>query len=122
MPADEVLIEPHSHAMLPGKLSSHRIRFQEGHTGATLSASVRKGSHNEYVLRARRGQRMSATLQSDSPDVFFRVFLNDGDISGRRRSWSGTLPRTADYHIVVYIRLDAAGGTRAAYTISMGIE
>jgi len=122
VPADEVLIEPHTHAMLPGKLSSHRIRFQKGYTGATLSASVRTRSHKEYVLRAQRGQRMSATLSTDSPDVFFRVFLDDGDISGRRRNWSGTLPRTADYHIVVYVRLDAKRGTEAGYTISMSIE
>jgi hypothetical protein len=108
--------------MLPGTLSSHRIRFQKGSSGAKLSASVRKGRHKEYVLRARRGQTMSVTLQTDDPNTYFRVFLSDGDISGQRRSWSGSLPRYADYHIVVYVRSEAAGNTEAAYTVSMSIQ
>ncbi|MBN1446569.1 MAG: hypothetical protein JXA28_01460 [Bacteroidetes bacterium] len=122
VPADEILIEPHTHAMLPGTLSSHRIRFQKGSSGATLSASVRKGHHKEYVLRARQGQRMSVTLQTTHPDVHFRVFLNDGDISGQRRSWSGSLPRSEDYHIVVYVRQDSRSTDEAVYTITMGIQ
>jgi hypothetical protein len=122
VPADEILIEPHSHAMLPGTLSSHRIRFQKGNTGATLSASVRKGHHKEYVLRAKRGQKMNVSLQSDDPNVVFRVFLNDGDISGQRRAWSGSLPRYDDYHIVVYRKSDARGDAAGAYTISMSIR
>jgi hypothetical protein len=122
VPADEILIEPHSHAMLPGTLSSHRIRFQKGNTGATLSASVRKGQHKEYVLRAKRGQKMSVSLQSNDANVVFRVFLNDGDISGQRRAWSGSLPRYDDYHVVVYRKRDAPGDAAAAYTISMSIR
>ncbi|MCB2203373.1 hypothetical protein KQI65_01385 [bacterium] len=122
VPADEILIDPHTHAMLPGTLSSHRIRFQKGNTGASLSAGVSKGKHKEYVLRANRGQKMTVTLQSDDPQVFFRVFLHDGDISGQRRAWSGTLPRYDDYHIVVYRRSDAKGSGSAAYTISMGVK
>jgi hypothetical protein len=108
--------------MLPGTLSSHRIRFQKGSTGATLSASVRKGHHKEYVLRARRGQHMSVTLQTSHPDVHFRVFLNDGDISGQRRNWGGALPRSEDYHIVVYVRQDSRSTDEGAYTITMGIQ
>ena len=122
VPADEVLIEAHTHAMLPGSLSSHRIRFQKGNSGTTLSASVRKGRHKEYVLRARRGQKMSVTLQTDDAQVYFRVFLNDGDISGQRRAWTGTLPRYDDYHIVVYRRSDARGDAPASYTVSMSIQ
>ncbi|PLX26393.1 MAG: hypothetical protein C0600_10945 [Ignavibacteria bacterium] len=108
--------------MLPGELSSHRIRFQKGNTGATLSASVKKGRHMEYVLRARRGQNMSVSLQTSDPNTYFRVFLNDGDISGQRRNWSGTLPRYEDYHIVVYLRSDAPRNAEGAYTITMSVK
>ncbi len=122
VPVDEILIEKHTHAMLPGELSSHRIRFQKGNTGATLSASVKKGRHMEYVLRARRGQNMSVSLQTSDPNTYFRVFLNDGDISGQRRNWSGTLPRYEDYHIVVYLRSDAPRNAEGAYTITMSVK
>lgn len=122
VPADEILIEKHTHAMLPGQLSSHRIRFQKGNTGATLSAAVKKGRHMEYVLRARRGQRMSVSMQTSDPHAYFRVFLKDGDISGQRRNWSGTLPRYDDYHIVVYLRTEAPRNAEAAYTITMSVE
>jgi len=122
VPADQILIAAHTHVMLPGTLSSHRIRFQKGSTGATLSASVRKGKHKEYVLRARRGQKMTVSLQTDDPNVYFRVFLDDGDISGQRRAWTGSLPRYDDYHIVVYRRSDARGDAAGAYTVSMSIQ
>jgi hypothetical protein len=118
---DDSIIPPHTHRMIPGPLNSSRVRFQKGSTGITLSARLEKGRHNEYVLRARRGQTMSITLDSEQTEVAFRVFLDDNDISGERRSWSGALPRYGDYHVVVYIRQTSAL-TAAGYTITIGIR
>jgi hypothetical protein len=116
----DAVIPAHTHRMIPGPLNSSRVRFQKGSTGITLSASLEKGRHNEYVLRARRGQTMQVTLDTEQPDAAFRVFLDNSDISGERRSWTGTLPRYADYHVVVYLKQQAAAQT-AGYTITIGI-
>ena len=111
-------IPAHTHRMLPGSVRSARVQFQKGSNGVTLTAQAGKGAHQEYVLRARRGQGMNVTLDSENPDVYFRIFLNDGDISGERRSWSGTLPRYGDYHVVVYVK----GAQAAGFTITIGIQ
>lgn len=114
-------IEPHTHSMIPGKLNSRRLRFQPGSRSASLEAQVIKGQHQEYVLRARREQQMSVSLDSRNPDIFFRVFLRNGDISGQRRIWTGVLPRYGDYHVVVYLRPDVtvSGSIPFALTISI---
>jgi len=117
----DAIIPVHTHKIIPGTINSNRVRFQKGSTGVTLSARVQDGRHEEYVLRARRGQTMSVTLSSEVSDVFFRVFLDDGDISGERRSWSGSLPRYGDYHVVVYIRRGSAI-KEAGFTISVSIH
>jgi hypothetical protein len=122
MPDDDgdAVIPVHTHRMIPGPLNSSRVRFQKGSTGVTLSASLEKGRHNEYVLRARRGQTMQVTLDTEQQDVAFRVFLDNSDISGERRNWSGKLPRYGDYHIVVYLN-QSSSAQSAGYTVTIGI-
>ncbi|MBE0642583.1 MAG: hypothetical protein IH600_00715 [Bacteroidetes bacterium] len=118
----DAYIEAHTHAILPGALITHRIRFQKGSTSASLSTRLKKGTNEEYVLRARRNQRMSVTVQSPNADVYFRVFLRDGDISGQRRAWSGSLPRYGDYHVVVYLRGGAVVNGDVPCTLTISIE
>ena len=107
--------------MLPGSLTSSRVQFKKGSTGVTVSAQLEKGRHSEYVLRARRGQSMSVNLDTEQPDVHFRVFLDNSDISGERRSWTGSLPRYADYHIVVYLHSKATVQS-SGFTVTIGIQ
>ena len=108
--------------MVPGNLTSQRLRFPKGSTNASVRSAVAKGKHLEYVLHAREGQTMNVSLQSDNSDLSFRIFLRNGDISGKRRAWSGTLPRTGDYHVLVYLRSDAQGGKDLPFTLTVGIE
>lgn len=108
--------------MVPGTFTSQRLRFPKGSTSASVRSAVGKGRHAEYVLHAREGQTMNVALQSDDSDLSFRIFLRNGDISGKRRSWSGMLPRTGDYHVLVYQRSDAAGGKDVPFTLTVGIE
>lgn len=108
--------------MVPGRIVSQRLRFPKGSTSASLGARVGKDAHREYVLRARRGQRMHVALESESPDISFRIFLRDGDISGKRRVWNGTLPRYGDYHVLVYLKSDAAGKREQPFSLTIGIE
>jgi len=115
-------IERHTHDMIPGELRSHRLLFRKGSTSAAVNAVVRKGQNVEYVLRARREQRMEVKLGTDNPDVYFRVFLRDGDISGQRRSWTGTIPRYGDYHVVVYVRGGAAVKGELPYNLTVSIQ
>jgi hypothetical protein len=118
----DAFIETHVHAMLPGTLNIHRMRFQKGSTSASYSTEVSKGKHEEYVLRARRDQRMGISLQCENSDVYFRVFLRDGDISGQRRSWNGTLPRYGDYHVVVYLKNGSRSTGEVPCTLTVSIE
>jgi hypothetical protein len=118
----DAAVAPHTHAMIPGELRSYRLLFPKGSTSAGVDAAVRKGQHIEYVLRARREQRMEVTLGTEHPDVYFRVFLRDGDISGQRRSWTGTIPRYGDYHVVVYVRGGAAANGEFPYNLTVSIQ
>jgi hypothetical protein len=90
-----------------------RVRFPAGRTtvilkGKTTGGPSESGSMDPitYILRASKGQQMTLHLTSTKKNAVFAIYLprmesliedaSDGT------DWSGTLPKTGDYQIMVF--------------------
>lgn len=101
-----------------------RIRFPRGSNSTTISGSVVRGERDRYILGAREGQTMTVRIKSVEDNAVFQIYFageqeslegaGEGDDS---KSWSGKLPGTTDYIIVV-------GSSRgnASYKLVVKIE
>ncbi|MBD0326700.1 MAG: hypothetical protein ICV68_09725 [Pyrinomonadaceae bacterium] len=96
-----------------------RIRFARGRTTKVIEDAVVRGTRDRYLLGARAGQTLIVHITSLENNAVFDI-----QTPGRRRilaqeatDWTGELPRSGDYVIVV-------GGTRgnASYTLEVTIH
>lgn len=100
-----------------------RIRFQRGSSSAVVSGTVVRGDQDEYYVGASGGQEMTVRISSVEDNAVFQIYKPNGKtLSGAGEgddatNWSGTLPASGDYTIVV-------GGTRgnASYKLKISIE
>jgi len=113
------------------------IFFASGSTRGTAGGHVLRGSRNLYSVKAEAGRTMTVTITAPDDNAVFQIYepgtqigrdadgllqftgkalahADDGDDATR---WSGRLPRTGTYLIVI-------GSTRgnARYTIDVKIE
>ena len=89
-----------------------RVKFPPGRTtvilkGTTTGGPSESGGMNpvSYHLRARKGQTMTLHLTSAKKNAVFGVYAPGMDlIEGAQNvtDWSGTLPKTGDYEIIVF--------------------
>lgn len=118
------------------KIPIENIRFQPGASGAVVSGAVIRGERSLYALDARSGQRLTLSISSAEDNAVFQVY-RPGARAERRdygvqvlgatlpgagegedaRTWSGVLPDTGAYLVVV-------GPTRgnATYKLSVTIR
>jgi hypothetical protein len=84
-----------------------RIQFAKGRTTAVLKGTIRDSQEIIYVLRANEGQTLTAHISASTPnnDVVFHIegpegtqVMDEGDITN---DWSGKLPKSGDYRIVI---------------------
>jgi hypothetical protein len=58
-----------------------------------------------YILRARKGQTMTLHLRSAKKNALFGLYAPGMDLVEGAQSvkdWTGTLPKTGDYEIIVF--------------------
>ncbi len=112
------------------------IRFERGASGKDLSGAVIRGERSLYSIDARSGQRLSVSISAAEDNAVFQIY-EPGARAERRdygpeilggktlpgagevddaKKWSGMLPDTGTYLIVV-------GPTRgnATYTVRVSI-
>ena len=97
---------------------SRRIQFARGRSSATVQDAVVRGTTDTYVLNARANQTMRVNISSVEDNAVFDVVAPNGQtLESETTSFSGKLPATGDYRIVV-------GGTRgnATYKLQVGIN
>lgn len=101
------------------KPASRRVQFKRGSSAATVQGKVSIALPDQYLVGARAGQVMSVQLTSPQKSVRFLVMSPKSTslIADNARSWTGTLPETGDYHIIV--DGDERGGT---YTMTVSIK
>lgn len=105
-----------------GKAEPNRIEFKRGTSSTTISGTVRGAEQAEYVLSAKKGQRLiikltSAPLRSS----VFQLLGPDNDTLGleyeANYSYSGILPKTGDYFITVTRPTESKGTSRYKITV-----
>lgn len=96
-----------SSAALVGAQSDQtsRIEFERGSTTTEVDDAVVRGTRNRYLLRANAGQTMTLNITSTEDNAVFDVYPpgSSRTLGGGREAtdWSGELPRSGDYVIVV---------------------
>ena len=89
-----------------GKAEPQRIEFKPGTTGTTISDKIKDDQEAEYVLSAKKGQRLTIKLTSTPyrSSVFDIKAPGDADLGleyDANYTFSKVLPVTGDYLIVV---------------------
>ena len=89
-----------------------RVKFPPGRTTVILKGKTTGGPSESggmdpiaYKLRARKGQQMSLHLISAKKNAVFSVYIPGMDLlegAQGMKDWSGTLPKSGDYEIIVY--------------------
>lgn len=96
-----------------------RVRFPKGRTSVTLKGAAVRGTEDRYMLRAASGQTMTLHITSTEDNAVFNVIppTSDRPLVTEQTDWTGRLPATGDYTIVV-------GPTRgnATYTLEVTVR
>jgi hypothetical protein len=107
-----------------GKAEPNRIEFKRGTTSTTISGTVRGDEQAEFLLSARKDQRLVIKLTSvPSKSSVFQILGPDNDTLGleydANYDYSGTLPKTGDYFITVARPGGSKGTSRYKLTVSV---
>jgi hypothetical protein len=89
---------------------AERIRFETGAVSAQVEGFLPSGSSKVYVLGAQAGQVMSIQSWTNSGPFRYTVTSANGATLGsgsQGEQWSGTLPSTEDYRIILQSPSDA---------------
>ena len=108
---------------------SKRVKFPPGRTTVVLKGRTTGGPSESggmdpvsYKLRARKGQQMTLHLTSAKKNALFGVYAPGMDLVEGAQSvkdWSGELPKTGDYEIIVFWEDEA---TDTAFTLEISIR
>lgn len=98
-----------------------RIRFAKGKSSATVRGAVVRADSDRYLVGASAGQTMTVKITSLEKNAVFQIYEpnSDSTLAGAGEGedatrWSGELPTSGDYAIVV-------GGTRGNATYSLTV-
>lgn len=99
-----------------------RIRFARGAISAVVEGAVVRGERAVYLAGARAGQRMRVQVTSPENNAVFQLrgpggvgMLPGAGEGDDATAWSGVLPRSGDYRVVV-------GGTRGNAEYRLRVE
>lgn len=107
-----------------GKAEPLRIEFKRGATSTTVSGSVRNSEEYEYVLAAKKGQRLTIKITSTPvKSSVFQLLGEDQDTLGLEHDAnfdaSIVLPKDGDYFINVSRPTSAKGTSRFKLTVTI---
>ena len=92
-------------------MAKTRVRFQPGRNSATVTGKLGTNGAKTYVLRASKGQTLTATLSSDNGKIDF----TQGNVHDTQ--YSITVERTGDVDVMI----DNHGGP-SRYTLTISIQ
>lgn len=113
-----------SPAQRGGKAEPMRIEFKHGTFAATVSDKISGSEEAEYVIAARKGQRLKIHLTSlpRKSSVFDLKAPDDADLGleyDANYDYSGVLPVTGDYLITVVRPTTSPGKSTYKFVISL---
>lgn len=105
-----------------GKAEPNRIEFKRGTSSTTISGTVRGDEQAEYVLGAKKGQRLTITITSvpartSGFDLHGPEDVDLGLEFDTNMSFSRRLPKTGDYLITVVKLSDAVRSSKYEMTV-----
>lgn len=100
-----------------------RVKFPRGKSSSVMSGAVVRGDRDVYTIGAKAKQRLTVKITSVEKNAVFQIQTPNGiyvagaDEGDDAMSWSGSLPETGDYQIIV-------GGTRgnATYKLTVAVR
>lgn len=100
------------------KPASRRVQFKRGASSATVQGTVTISLPDTYLVGARAGQVMTVQLTAPRKSVNFLVSspISTSLIADNTRSWTGTLPETGDYTIIIQ------ADSRSTYSLTITIK
>lgn len=106
-----------------------RIEFKAGATSGSMKGTVKGYDRNDYVFRAKKGQKLSVKLKTSSNFAYFNISDKaDGfalEMDPRPldvTSWDATAPKDGDHFVRVYlVRAEARRDGKADYTLEVSI-
>jgi len=106
-----------------------RVRFPKGKTSVVLKGRTTGGPSESggmdpisYTFRARKGQTLTLNLTSEKKNAVFGVYapgMNPVEGAQSVDGWTGTLPKTGQYEIIVFPQDEA---TDTNFTLKITIE
>ena len=103
-----------------------RVRFQSGHSSATMKGRIVGFDTKDYVVGAKAGQAMAVRLSSTNPPTYFVIYSINGRATDMNETteWSENLSESGDYVIRVFMMRSAARrkGAAANFTLSISIR
>jgi hypothetical protein len=113
----------------PAAWAQKRVKFPPGRTtvilkGKTTGGPSESGGMNpvSYKLRASKGQQMTLHLTSAKKNAVFGLYAPGMDlVEGAQNvaDWTGTLPKTGDYEIIVFPQDEV---TNTTFTLEVTIR
>src|SRR4029079_6846718 len=97
--ANSMLVNPQTGE---SKTSSRRVQFSRGASSTTVQGRVSLELSDTWIIGARAGQVM--TVQLTSPRMVSCMLMTSRttqSLADNTQSWTGTLPETGDYLILV---------------------
>jgi len=85
------------------KPASRRLQFKPGTSSTTVTGKVSIALPDTYLVGARAGQVMTVKLTAPRKSVRFLLMspTTRNLVADNAREWTGTLPETGDYYIIV---------------------
>ncbi len=101
------------------KPASRRVQFSRGSSSTTIQGKVSIEMPDTLIVGARAGQVMTVQLASPRSSVRFMLMTSRTTMSlaDNTRSWTGTLPETGDY--IILVDTDAKSAT---YSMAITIK
>ena len=97
------------------------IRFDAGATTTQVSGQVKPGGSVTYTLNAKAGQKLTVSINANGP---MRVAITGPQdqligVAEAKEPWSGVLPATGEYRLVVQAPMDIA---MVSYTLEITLR
>jgi hypothetical protein len=101
-----------------------RVRFQSGHSSATLKGRIVGFDTKDYVVGAKAGQVMDLHLSSSNQSTYFVIYSINGRATDMNETtvWSENLSESGDYLIRVFMMRSAARRKGAAANFSLSVS
>ena len=101
------------------KPASRRLQFKRGMSSTTVTGKVSIALPDTFLVGARAGQVMTVKLTAPRKSVRFLLMspTTRNLVADNAREWTGTLPETGDYYIIV-----DADERNSAYSMTITIK